>query len=126
MSKTPTTPKAQTASTARSRPKGPTAAKVQAVASTKAKPKSKPGPVATRSVADVAAPAAGATKLQTMIDLLSRPHGASVEDLMAATGWQAHSVRGAIAGALKKKGIAVTSKKVDGRRSYHIAKPGRV
>jgi hypothetical protein len=37
---------------------------------------------------------------------------------MAATGWQAHSVRGALAGSLKKKGILVESAKTDGRRVY--------
>jgi hypothetical protein len=38
--------------------------------------------------------------------------------MMKATGWQAHSVRGAIAGALKKRGLTITSTKVDGVRRY--------
>jgi hypothetical protein len=43
--------------------------------------------------------------------------------MQSATGWQAHSVRGAISGALKKKlGLEVTSEKIDGRgRVYRIA-----
>ena len=38
-----------------------------------------------------------------MIDLLKRPEGATVEQIAAATGWQNHTIRGAISGALKKK-----------------------
>ncbi len=48
--------------------------------------------------------------------------GATIEEIVEATGWQAHSVRGAISGALKKKlGLAVTSEKVQARgRVYRI------
>jgi Protein of unknown function (DUF3489) len=38
-----------------------------------------------------------------MIKLLQRPEGATVEQIAAATGWQHHTIRGAISGALKKK-----------------------
>jgi Protein of unknown function (DUF3489) len=48
------------------------------------------------------APRAG-TKQATLIDLLQRPEGATVEQIAAATGWQHHTIRGAISGALKKK-----------------------
>ena len=48
------------------------------------------------------APRAG-TKQALMIDLLKRPEGATVEQIAAATGWQHHTIRGAISGALKKK-----------------------
>jgi hypothetical protein len=48
------------------------------------------------------APRAG-TKQALMIDLLRRPEGATVEQIAVATGWQHHTVRGAISGALKKK-----------------------
>jgi hypothetical protein len=47
-------------------------------------------------------PRAG-TKQAQMIDLLRRPEGATVEQIAAATGWQHHTIRGAISGALKKK-----------------------
>lgn len=61
-------------------------------------------------------------KVATLLELLRRPDGATLEDLMHATGWQAHSVRGAIAGAIKKKlGVEVSSTKVDGKRVYRIA-----
>ena len=38
-----------------------------------------------------------------MIELLKRPEGATVEQIADAAGWQHHTVRGAISGALKKK-----------------------
>jgi hypothetical protein len=47
-------------------------------------------------------PRAG-TKQALMIDMLKRPEGATVEQIAAATGWQHHTIRGAISGALKKK-----------------------
>lgn len=67
-------------------------------------------------------PRAG-TKQAALIAMLRAPEGATIEDITAATGWQAHTVRGAIAGALKKKlGLDVTSEKVEGRgRVYRIA-----
>jgi hypothetical protein len=62
------------------------------------------------------------TKQQIMIDLLRRPKGAGIEEITAATGWQSHTVRGAMSGALKKKlGLEITSKKVEGLgRVYRI------
>jgi hypothetical protein len=47
-------------------------------------------------------PRAG-TKQALMIDLLRRPEGATVEQIAEVTGWQKHTIRGAISGALKKK-----------------------
>ncbi len=47
-------------------------------------------------------PRAG-TKQALMIEMLKRPEGATVEQIAAATGWQHHTIRGAISGALKKK-----------------------
>jgi hypothetical protein len=48
-----------------------------------------------------------------MIDLLKRPEGATVEQIAAATGWQHHTVRGAISGALKKKlGLIVEATRI--------------
>ena len=69
-----------------------------------------------------ASPAAGGSKLAVVIALMRRPEGATIADLMAATNWQAHSVRGAISGALKKKqGLAVISERIGETRSYRIA-----
>jgi hypothetical protein len=54
--------------------------------------------------------------------MLRRERGASVAEIVAALGWQAHSVRGAISGALKRKrGLTIQSETDDGRgRIYHI------
>jgi len=60
------------------------------------------------------------TKLDTLEKLLRRNQGASLAELMRATGWQAHSVRGALAGALKKRGLAITSTKEKDVRRYRI------
>ncbi len=66
------------------------------------------------------------TKIATLISLLSRKRGTTIADLAAATGWQAHSVRGAISGSIKKKrGLNVTSEAIDGRgRVYRIVDHG--
>ena len=63
------------------------------------------------------------TKQALVVEMLRRPEGATVDQIMEATGWQRHTVRGAFAGALKKKlGLAVTSEKVEDRgRVYRIA-----
>tara|TARA_R110002073_G_scaffold194287_1_gene353363 strand:+ start:248 stop:829 length:582 start_codon:yes stop_codon:yes gene_type:complete len=63
------------------------------------------------------------TKQATLIAMLRAPDGATIEEIMAATGWQSHTVRGAMAGALKKKlGLEVTSEKVENRgRVYKIS-----
>ncbi len=60
------------------------------------------------------------TKLDLLLALLRQPEGASIADLVAATGWQAHSVRGALAGSLKKKGHMVVSEKMHGLRRYRV------
>jgi len=62
------------------------------------------------------------TKQATLIAMLRAPEGATIEEIMAATGWQSHTVRGAMAGALKKKlGLEVASEKVEGRgRVYRL------
>ena len=62
------------------------------------------------------------TKAAKILDLLKRPDGATMKELMKATSWQAHSVRGFLSGALRKKmGLALTSTKgADGARSYAL------
>tara|TARA_R110002074_G_scaffold401345_1_gene599219 strand:- start:1481 stop:1837 length:357 start_codon:yes stop_codon:yes gene_type:complete len=93
--------------------------------------RAKPNAAATKSVAKMrAAPrlakpsGTGATtssKLATVIQMLKRPSGTSINDLTAATGWQTHSVRGLLSGTIKKKlGLKLTSEKVAGVRSYRI------
>jgi hypothetical protein len=57
-----------------------------------------------------------------VLELLKRPSGVTLKGIMAATGWQAHSVRGFISGTLGKKlGLAVESTKgEDGERTYSL------
>src|SRR5579871_3968303 len=62
------------------------------------------------------------TKIAILVGLLRKPAGATVQAMMAATGWQAHSVRGAMSGAVKKGlGHSVTSEKTEAGRIYRIA-----
>ena len=75
---------------------------------------------ATVDKAPVAAPRP--TKLDLVLVELGKEHGASIADLVERTGWQAHSVRGAMAGSLKKKGHSITSSVVDGVRRYRLEK----
>lgn len=62
------------------------------------------------------------TKQATLIAMLRAKEGATIAEIVATTGWQPHTVRGAMAGALKKKlGLIVTSEKVEGRgRVYRL------
>ncbi len=62
------------------------------------------------------------TKQATLIAMLRAPEGATIEEIASALEWRAHTVRGALAGALRKKlGLEVTSKKVDDRgRVYSL------
>jgi hypothetical protein len=102
-------PVAQEAGTAGQGPQAPEAPAQAAVAPAAAKRKAKtqaakakaPKPAKT-APADKPTPRAG-TKQATMIEMLKRPEGATVEQIVEATGWQKHTVRGAISGALKKK-----------------------
>ena len=90
--------------------------------------KSKPAKTA-RKMVKSAAPAAtvaqhrSGTKQALLIEMLSRESGATIADLAAATSWLPHTIRGAMAGALKKKlGLTITSEKVEGQRVYRIAR----
>ena len=77
-----------------------------------------------KATAKGAAPTAreGSKKAQ-VLDMLRRPEGATLANIMTATGWQKHSVRGFISGALgKKMGLTVESTKNEaGDRVYRIA-----
>ena len=62
------------------------------------------------------------SKAAKILDLLKRPGGATAKELIKATGWQPHSVRGFLSGTVSKKmGLAVTSTKgEDGERTYSV------
>ena len=63
-------------------------------------------------------------KTAAVLALLQRAKGATLTEIMEATSWQAHSVRGFISGTLgKKMGLAVTStKRADGARVYSVGR----
>ncbi len=65
------------------------------------------------------------TRLAQLEGLLIRKDGASIAEMMEATGWQSHSVRGAMAGALRKRGLTIISDKIDGVRRYHASAPSK-
>jgi hypothetical protein len=95
--------------------------------SSSTKPESKTANVTTKTrkpskTVEQATVATG-TKQALLIDLFKRKNGATIAEATKATGWQAHSVRGAISGTLKKRlGLKVDSETVDGRgRVYRIS-----
>jgi hypothetical protein len=62
------------------------------------------------------------TKQAQLVALLRRPQGATIHEIATATGWQNHSVRGAISGALKKRlGLTITSGMEKRGRVYRVA-----
>lgn len=69
-----------------------------------------------------ARPAARPTKRARVVEMLRRARGATIGELIEATGWQAHSVRGALSTLKNRGGLDVGSEVVDGRgRVYRVA-----
>lgn len=86
-------------------------ARSEGATTSKAQAKAKVGPAATPAP----------SKLEQLVTLLRAKGGATLAELQAATGWQVHSVRGAMAGALRKKGFSIASEKPEGGlRRYRI------
>ena len=80
-------------------------------------PKSEPKPITTeRKMRE-------GTKQALVIEMLRRPEGASIAEIVEATSWASHTTRGFLAGALKKKlGLSIDSEKVEARgRVYRLA-----
>ena len=90
-----------------SRPRQPTSSTTEAAPADAAQP---------------AKPTRTGTKQAQLIEMLKRPEGVTIDEVVKALDWQAHTVRGAMAGALKKKlGLSIESEKVDERgRVYRI------
>jgi hypothetical protein len=86
---------------------------------TRAKERTKAPKVANRAKS---AGAREGSKTAKVLGLLRRPDGATLKEIMKATGWQPHSVRGFLSGMVgKKMGLTVTStKSEDGQRSYSV------
>ncbi len=82
-------------------------------------------PVSAAPASADGAPAApkAPTRLDQLEQLLTRENGASIAEMVEATGWQQHSVRGAMAGALKKHGLIISSQKHEGVRRYRAEQP---
>jgi hypothetical protein len=114
-------PKATTKATAA--PRKPRVAPSKGKSAKKASPVKKGAKGATRAKAPKKATGARhGSKTEKVVDLLKQAGGATLKELMKATGWQAHSVRGFLSGTVgKKMGMAVTStKSEDGQRSYSV------
>ena len=62
------------------------------------------------------------SKKAAVLAMLHKTEGATLAEIMKATGWQSHSVRGFLSGSLgKTMGLKVEShKRADGRRAYHL------
>ncbi len=72
------------------------------------------------------APRVKTTKIEQCLTLLGKLDGATIDELQTATGWQTHSVRGFLAGTVKKKlGLILDSEKAaDGVRRYRVVQAG--
>lgn len=84
----------------------------------KASPTASPGPQAAAPAATLKAP----SKQQQLAELVVRDEGATLDQMIAATGWLPHTTRAALTG-LRKKGYAISSDKVDGVRTYRAVAP---
>jgi len=64
----------------------------------------------------------GASKTEAIITLLKRSHGASIAEIVKATGWQPHSLRGFLSAAVKRRiGLSLLSERADGKdRRYRM------
>lgn len=70
--------------------------------------------------------AASDSKQSRVVAMLQSPSGTTIAAMMKATGWQQHSVRGFLAGVVRKRlKLKLGSRKIDGNRVYHIASGSR-
>jgi hypothetical protein len=112
---TETAPETKAAKKATARARRANVAHAKAKAGKKAAPKKKAPRSARNDARD-------GSKTATILEMLKRPGGATAKELLKATSWQPHSLRGFLSGTVgKKMGLSVTSTKAeDGERSYSV------
>ena len=84
-------------------------------------------PAATNALKTISEPKKtdSGSKQSRVVALLSSPDGTTIAAMMKATGWQQHSVRGFLAGVVRRKlKLKLNSKKIDGTRVYRIDRSG--
>jgi len=88
----------------------------------RSKPTHKRHVVSGKKIPDAKSKMRGESKQATLIKLLKRPDGATIDEMAKATGWQRHSIRGMMSGVLKKRlGLSIASEKEERGRIYRIA-----
>ena len=119
------TPSKKAASQKKGAPKAKNAAKGAKTKAAAPKKEAKAGKKAAKSpkaskTQESAGPREG-TKTAQVVAMLQRKNGATIEEIMEKMGWQKHTVRGFMAGAMKKAGFTVESFKSEkGERTYRI------
>ncbi len=104
----------------RTKSKPKTAARSRTVKTIRPKSPKRPAPVA--AVPTAVSKARAGTKHAQVIAMLQDPAGTPVKAIMAATGWQQHSVRGFLAGVVRRKlGLNLVSEPGDSGRVYRIS-----
>lgn len=84
--------------------------------------KAKPTPNSGSQAAPSAPPPKASSKQQQLAAMVVRDEGATLDQMIAATGWLPHTTRAALTG-LKKKGYVISSDKVKGVRTYRAVAP---
>jgi hypothetical protein len=86
------------------------------------KPTHKRNAESNKKITDATNKMQGKSKQATLITLLERSGGATIDEMAKETGWQRHSIRGVMSGVLKKRlGLSIASEKEERGRVYRIA-----